>query len=228
MRSASLLNFLARRLGGGYDRIPRSARRGPPPASAPRTGAPPARRGTCRRTRAIRSPAPPVTPARLARRVPPLMDRFAGFGAQIAAATRGQRYEIAVIEHFWCAPYWEQAAAVSDATILDLHNIESVWHARCAQAERGAPALAHRAFQRISRNLEEEWLPRFTYLLAASEPDRVLLRTISPSSHVLVYPNSIPLAPAPPRRKENEENVIVFLRQSRVPSEYLGGALLPE
>jgi len=58
--------------------------------------------------------------------------------------------------------------------------------------------------------LEEEWLPRFTYLLAASEPDRVLLLTISPSAHVLVYPNSIPLAPAPPRRKENEENVIVF------------------
>ena len=106
---------------------------------------------------------------RLARRVPPLMDRFAGFGGQIAAATRGQRYEIAVIEHFWCAPYWEQAAAVSDATMLDLHNIESVLHARCAHAGNGAQALAHRAFQNICRDLEEEWLPRFTYLLAASE-----------------------------------------------------------
>jgi len=144
---------------------------------------------------------------RLVRRVPPLMDRFAGFGEPIAAATRGQHYELAVIEHFWCAPYWAQAAAVSDTTILDLHNVESVLHARCAQTGSGTQALAHRAFQNICRNLEEEWLPRFTYLLAASEPDAVLLRTISPNSHLLVYPNSIPLAPAPPRR---EEDVIVF------------------
>jgi glycosyltransferase involved in cell wall biosynthesis len=135
------------------------------------------------------------------------MDRFAGFGGQIAAATRGQRYEVAVIEHFWCAPYWERAAAVSDATILDLHNIESVLHARCAAAGNGSPALAHRAFQNICRNLEEKWLPRFTYLLAASESDAEPLRTISPGSNVLVYPNAIPLAPAPPRL---EEDVIVF------------------
>jgi len=144
---------------------------------------------------------------RLARRVPPLMDRFAGFGAQIAAATRGQRYEVAVIEHFWCAPYWEQAAAVSDVTILDLHNIESVLHARCAQTGKGAQAWAHRAFQNICRNLEEEWLPRFTYLLAASEPDAEILHTISPGSQVLVYPNSIPPAPLPARC---EEDAIVF------------------
>jgi glycosyltransferase involved in cell wall biosynthesis len=144
---------------------------------------------------------------RLARRIPPLMDRFAGFGDQIAAATRGQRYELAVIEHFWCAPYWEQAAAVSDATILDLHNIESVLHARCAQAGKGPQAWAHRAFQNICHNLEEKWLPRFTYLLAASETDAGLLRTISPGSHVSVYPNAIPLTPAPAR---SEEDVIVF------------------
>jgi glycosyltransferase involved in cell wall biosynthesis len=144
---------------------------------------------------------------RLARRVPPLMDRFAGFGDQIAAATRGQRYELAVIEHFWCAPYWEQAAAVSDATILDLHNIESILHARCALTERGAQALSHRVFQHICRDLEEKWLPRFTYLLAPSASDAVLLRTISPGSDVLIYPNSIPLVAAPPRR---EEDLIVF------------------
>src|ERR1022692_1710631 len=206
MRSASLINFLARRFAVDMIvfREPRAADPGPhlPP-------------GLVRRLHVVELPPHarhPVARAarnagRLARRVPPLMDRFAGFGSQIAAATRGQRYEIAVIEHFWCAPYWEQAAAVSDATILDLHNVESVWHARCAQAEGGAQALAHRVFQRISRNLEDEWLPRFTYLLAASELDRALLRSISPGSHVLVYPNSIPLAPAPPRR---EEDVIVF------------------
>lgn len=212
LRSASLLNFLAR--GYAVDMIAFRE----PRAADPREHLPP---GLVRRLHVVELP-PHARHAlaraarnagRLARRVPPLMDRFAGFGGPIAAATRGQRYEIAVIEHFWCAPYWEQAAAVSDATILDLHNIESVLHARCALAGSGAQALArlaHRAFQKICRDLEEKWLPRFTYLLAASEPDAELLRTISPSSHVLVYPNSIPLVPAPPRRKEDEEDVIVF------------------
>src|SRR5580658_304655 len=36
--------------------------------------------------------------ARMARRIPPLVDRFAGFTAQIAQATEG-RYQIGVIEH---------------------------------------------------------------------------------------------------------------------------------
>ena len=144
---------------------------------------------------------------RLLRGVPPLMDRFTGFGDRIAAAIDGQHYELAVIEHFWCAPYWEQVAATSDGIILDLHNIESVLHERCASTESGPHGLAHRVFGNICRDLEEEWLPRFTYLLAASEPDAQRLRNISPTSHVLVYPNSIPLTPIPPKR---EDNVIVF------------------
>jgi glycosyltransferase involved in cell wall biosynthesis len=206
LRSASLLNFLARRYA--VDMIAFLE-----PGSADPRGAIPA--GLIRRLHVVDLP-PHARHAlaraarnagRLARRVPPLMDRFAGFGSQIAAATHGQRYELAVIEHFWCAPYWEQAAAVSDVTILDLHNIESVLHARCALAGKGAPAVAHRAFQNICRSLEEKLLPRFSYLLAASIPDAELLRIISPGSKVLVYPNSIPLVPMPPR---SEENVIVF------------------
>jgi glycosyltransferase involved in cell wall biosynthesis len=206
LRSASLLNFLASRysLDMVVFREPRAA--------DPRVHLPP---GLVRRVHIIDLPAHarhPIARAarnagRLVRRVPPLMDRFAGFGAQIGAAVRGQRYELAVVEHFWCAPYWEQAAAVSDATILDLHNIESILHARCADASSGTQAFAHRAFQKICRNLEEEWLPKFTYLLAASEPDAELLRTISPTRNVWVYPNSIPRVPAPSRR---EEDAIVF------------------
>jgi glycosyltransferase involved in cell wall biosynthesis len=206
LRSASLLNFLARRHAVDLIvfREPRAAdpREYLPPGLV-RTihvvDLPPHARHTLARTAR--------NAGRLVRRVPPLMDRFAGFGAQIAAATRGQRYELAVVEHFWCAPYWEQVAAVSDATVLDLHNIESVLHARCAASGSGLQALAHRTFQNICRKLEEEWLPRFTYLLAASESDAQLLRVISPASNVLVYPNSIPMAPAPPRL---EEDVIVF------------------
>ena len=199
MRSASLLNWLARHYA--VDMIAFSEPH--PPAGLVRrlhvVDLPPHAHHTL--ARAARNAG------RLMRRVPPLMDRFAGFGSQIAAATRGQRYDLAVVEHFWCAPYWEQAAAVSDATILDLHNVESVLHARCAQAARGPQAWVYRAFQNICRNLEEKWLPRFTYLLAASETDAELLRTISPGSHILVYPNAIPLAPAPPR---HEEDAIVF------------------
>jgi polysaccharide biosynthesis protein PslH len=209
MRSASLLNFLARSYA--VDMVVFREPRAADPAESLAPGLvrrlhivdlPPHARHTL--ARAARNAG------RLMRRVPPLIDRFAGFQSQIAAATRGQRYEIAVIEHFWCAPYWPQAAAASDATILDLHNIESVLHARCALAANPVDPLArlaHRAFQKICRDLEQEWLPRFTHLLTASEADAELLRTISPSSHVLVYPNSIPLTPPPARC---EEDAIVF------------------
>jgi len=206
MRSAALLNFLADRYA--VDMIVFRE----PRAADPRTHLP---AGLVRRLHVVDLPPHARHPlaraarnaGRLARRVTPLMDRFAGFGDRIAAATHGQRYEIAVVEHFWCAPYCAQAAAVSDITILDLHNIESVLHARCAIAGKGAQALAHRAFQKVCRDLEKEWLPRFTWLLAASEPDAELLRSISPGSKVSVYPNSIPRVPAPARR---EEDLIVF------------------
>ncbi len=206
MRSASLLNFLTRRYD--VDMIVFHD----PSAPDPHIHLPP---GLVRSLHIVELPAHARHPfaraarnaGRVVRLVPPLVDRFAGFGSQIGAAIRGQRYEVAVIEHFWCAPYWNQAAAVSDTTILDLHNIESIWHARCAQAAKGPRVSAHRVFQNISRGLEEKWLPRFTWLLAASESDAELLRSISPASHISVYRNSIPLAPLPPRC---EEDAIVF------------------
>lgn len=206
LRSASLLNFLARQ--HEVDVITFRE----PSAADPRLHIP---LGLARSVHVIELPFHARHPlartarnaGRLLRRVPPLMDRFAGFGPQVSAATRGQRFDLAVIEHFWCAPYWKQAAAVSDVTILDLHNIESVWHERCALAGSGAQAQVHRAFQNICHNLEEEWLPRFTYLLAASGADAQRLRNIAPGSNVFIYPNSIPSAPMPPRR---EEDMIAF------------------
>lgn len=206
LRTASLLQFLARNYA--VDMITFRE----PRAADPREHLPV---GLVRRLHVVELPANARhalargarNAGRLLRRVPPLMDRFAGFGERIAAATDGQHYELAVIEHFWCASYCEQVAAVSDGIILDLHNIESVLHERCAGTESGPHGLAHRVFGNICRDLEEEWLPRFTYLLAASEPDAQLLRNISPTSHVLVYPNSIPLMPMPPKL---EDNVVVF------------------
>ena len=210
LRSASLLNFLARQFE--VDLIVFRE----PNAGDPRQQVPP---GLARRLHVVDLPSnsrhtlarAARNAGRLARRVPPLMDRFAGFGERIAAATRGQHYELAVIEHFWCAPYWEQAAAVSDATLLDLHNIESILHERCARDATGPQALAHRAFQTVCRSLEEQWLPRFTYLLAASEEDFRQLRNISRDSNVLIYPNSIPFVNLPSvQPQERKEHMIVF------------------
>ena len=73
--------------------------------------------------------------------------------------------------------------------------------------EGSATAFAHRVFRRASLDLERIWLPRFSQLLAVSESDAELARAIAPGARITVYPNAIPLAPAPPR---NHEEVIVF------------------
>lgn len=206
LRSASVLNFLAQ------DHTVDMVTFREPSAADPTIVLP---RGLVRRVHVVELPAHAqhglarVTrnAGRLARRVTPLVDRFAGFGGQIGTFTRGERYDVAVIEHFWCAPYWDRAAAISDTTVLDLHNVESVLHERCSRTEGGPDALAHRAFQKVSRDLEEKWLRKFTYLLAASETDARILRGISPSSRVMVYPNAMPVMPLPQRR---EEDVIAF------------------
>ncbi len=144
---------------------------------------------------------------RLLRAVPPLVDRFAGFEERLREIVGGRRYDLSVIEHFWCAPYWEQLAPVSGRTVLDLHNIESVLHARSARVEGGAAAAAHRLFHGACLDLERCWLPRFSWLLATSEQDARAIRTIAPAARVQVFPNSMPLVPQPAHR---EEEAIVF------------------
>lgn len=144
---------------------------------------------------------------RLLRGVPPLVDRFSGCEKQLAAATRGRHYHIAVAEHFWCAPYADQLARLSGRTVLNLHNIESVLHAGCALTEPWIAATAHRHFQAICLRLEKRWLPRFSCLLAASEQDARRVRDICPQANVTVYRNALPWAPLPQRA---EENIIAF------------------
>ena len=144
---------------------------------------------------------------RAARRVPPLVDRFAGFGREIERALEGRRYEVGIVEHSWCAPYGEQMAKVCGRTVLDLHNIESVLDERCAQVESGATAWAHRVFSRAALKLERTWLPRFSEVLTASQIDAERARAIAPGARVTVYPNALPLTPLPPRANED---AIVF------------------
>jgi glycosyltransferase involved in cell wall biosynthesis len=134
---------------------------------------------------------------RLARGVPPLMDRFAGFSRKVADFVQGRHYEVSVIEHFWCAPYWSEVAPVSARTVLNLHNIESVLHQRCVRAERGARALAHDLFRLAARDLETHWFSQYDCLLAASAEDAQLAQAIAPNTQVMIYPNTIPFVTQP-------------------------------
>jgi len=144
--------------------------------------------------------------ARVARRIPPLVDRFSGFGTQVESDLAG-RYDLGIVEHFWCAPYHAQIAPACSRTVLNLHNVESVLHARCAETENGAVGLAHRVFHQAALELEREWLPRFSEVLAVSRQDASLAHAIAPQATIRVYPNAIPLVPLPPR---SSDDAIVF------------------
>jgi glycosyltransferase involved in cell wall biosynthesis len=144
---------------------------------------------------------------RVSRGVPPLVDRFAGFAEPITRAIEGRTYAIGIIEHLWCAPYWEQIAPACERTILDLHNIESVLHERCAATEPGASGLAHRIFRGAALELEESLLPRFSEVLTTSESDADRAAAIAPSARVRVYRNAIPATPEPSLL---DEEAVVF------------------
>jgi glycosyltransferase involved in cell wall biosynthesis len=125
----------------------------------------------------------------------------------VAEAIGDERYEIGLIEHSWCAPYWEQISPACRRTVLDLHNIESVLHARCAAVEGPATAFAHRIFRDASLALERAWLPRFSQVLTTSPSDAEAARAIAPGAHVSVYPNALPWVPQP---APSDEEVVVF------------------
>jgi len=205
LRTGSLLNYLAPRYA--LDLIVFRQ----PGAPEPAAGIPP---GLARRIVAL-----PLSPngrgmaarsfrnaVRLGRGIPPLVDRFGGFADAIMGALGGRRYQLGVIEHSWCAQYLPLMAEVCERTVLNLHNLESVLHARCAAVESGGVGLAHRIFEQASCDLERTWLPRFSDVLVASEADRLLARAIAPGAHLVVYPNAIPWVPLP--RVEKEEVVI--------------------
>jgi glycosyltransferase involved in cell wall biosynthesis len=208
LRTASLLEYLARRYA--LDLIVFRQPGAPDPAAS----LPP---GMVRRLTVLDLPANRRdiaarawrNAARVTREVPPLVDRFAGFDRQVAQAVENRTYEIGLIEHFWCAPYLDVISAACHRTVVDLHNVESVLHARCAAVEGTAAGFAHRVFCQASLRLERAWLPRFSEVLATSAADAATVRAIAPTARVRVYPNAIPWTPVPdppPRR----EQVLVF------------------
>jgi glycosyltransferase involved in cell wall biosynthesis len=140
---------------------------------------------------------------RLVRGRPPLLDRFAGFEAQLAPVLDGRHYRLAVIEHFWCAPYADLLRPHCDLLVLDLHNVESELARSHAQATHGLESAAFSRFAAAYRRLEREWLPRFDLVLVASEKDRARVE----HPNVQVFPNSLPEYPRPGAA---EANCVIF------------------
>jgi len=137
----------------------------------------------------------------------PLLDRFSGFERQLNTIFSGRQYDLAIIEHFWCAPYATLLRPIAGELWLDLHNLESEWHDTLASE---AP-LPHRAvlsqFARACRGLERELLPLFDLLLVPSDRDAATVREISAGAPTLLYPNALEWIAQPPR---DEQHVIAF------------------
>ena len=144
---------------------------------------------------------------RLARNRPPLIDRFSGFELEISRAIGGATYDVAAIEHFWCASYVRLIRPHARRIVLDLHNVESAWHASLAARQNNAHAFALRRFSRAALALERQLLPSFDSILVTSDKDRELVEAIHPGLSVTVYPNALPPVSAPPRA---EQGRIVF------------------
>jgi len=144
---------------------------------------------------------------RVVRHVPPLVDRFSGFAREVAHAIGEPAYDIGVMEHSWTASYLDQIAACCRRTILDLHNIESVLHERCAQSESGPLSYVHRVFGEASLKRERDWFARCSTVLATSDQDAAAVRRIAPSARVAVYPNALPSMPRP---NHEDQEAIVF------------------
>jgi glycosyltransferase involved in cell wall biosynthesis len=192
MRTACILEYLAAR----YSLDVITFRE--PGAPDPRDAFP---RGLVRDIRVIDLPAHSKSAAsrafrnldRIRRNAPPLIDRFAGFTLPVSRA-----YDVAVVEHFWCATYADALRPYCRRLVLDLHNIESVLLERCAGTEALAGRVALRRFSAACRRLESELLPRFDMLLVTSETDRARV------NRGVVWPNTMPFVSRPNGFKAHE------------------------
>ena len=137
-------------------------------------------------------------------RVPPLVDRFAGFRSATSSALGGtplrRRGHRALLVRAVPGAACRRSARAPCSICT---TSSRVLHARCAAD--GRPRRAHLPIvssSDASRELERAWLPRFSQVLAASrERCRTGARASRPARTVAVYPNALPLPPRPPRRR---------------------------
>ena len=146
---------------------------------------------------------------RLLRGQLPLSDRFCQEQSlrRVDLAVSGRRYAVAVIEHFWCARYFELLRERADLVILNLHNVESALHEQCARTEPFPDKVGHRFFRRTAQRMERELLAEFDLVLVTSEDDQRRVRELCPRARTAIYPNAIPLHDTP---RQPEEHVVAF------------------
>ncbi len=100
-------------------------------------------------------------------------------------------------------------------TVLDLHNIESVLHARCAETEARTRARAPRFRKRLA-GTGAAWLPRFTLVLAVTAADARSVAAASRPAARRGLPERPPAdAAASPERRGGGG----LLRQHGIPSQ---------
>jgi glycosyltransferase involved in cell wall biosynthesis len=202
LRSASLLEFLTQRYEVDITLFNEERSLDPRPNFPP---------GSARRISIVNLPYHSKSrSARLARAAwrwvgnrPPLIDRFSGFESQIATAVGPENYDLAVIEHIWCAPYIQQIRPRARRVLLDAHNIESVWHERVGNTGGWLQAAVFKRFARACRRFERHWLPQFDAVMVTSEEDA----KHTAGARTFIYPNAMPFVARPMR---NEEQAIVF------------------
>lgn len=135
---------------------------------------------------------------RLVRGVPPLLDRFSGCEQGLEAALAEKEYDLAILEHFWTAPYLPVVRRHCRQVWLDLHNIESEWHRRLGAASSGWLEAGHRRFADAYREQEKRWIPQFDGALVPSTREAGMVHP----RRVVVYPNAVPSQPVPQVEKD--------------------------
>ena len=206
LRTASLLEFFAKRFT--IDLVLIAEEGAPDPATAVPAG-------LVRTVWTLRLPLHrKTTAARIARNLgrylksrPPLLDRYSVFEGELSGLLAGRNYAAGAIEHFWCAPYVKILRQHCSKVWLDLHNVESVWHARLAQTENWLVRPALKRFEAASRALEHELLPQFSGILVPSAADARAVASSAGGVTVTVYPNALPWIDLPARL---EEDAIIF------------------
>ncbi len=144
---------------------------------------------------------------RFVRGVPPLIDRLAGFDAEISRILAGQRYDVIFVEHFWLGPYIDVLRPFSRSVICDLHNVESEFFRSLSRAEGWPARMAHGRFARLSENLERQFLPRYSGALVTSSQDAARVSALAPTLPLTIFPNTIPWRALP---TEARERTLVF------------------
>jgi len=128
--------------------------------------------------------------------------RSRAFGRSVAAATRGERFDIIHVDTIALAPFVDLHHPPA-ATVLTHHNIESMLMARRSQVEPRRAARAFLAREAAKLEAAERTIsPQFDLNIVMSDSDRQALSALAPDVRAAVVPNGVDtdyFKPAPER-----------------------------